>query len=242
MSKNVKKRKKKHGISKRVWGILGISTLILVLSIGVFVYKQNEAEKKEDAAKEELMKNGLAFPYELDDGKLVVDSVFQYTGLNMDCEDQECEDTGAIQITNKSAEHLAYADITLKLASGNEMIFRIEEIPSGKSVMAFDTENKTYDKADKVIDIKVKTSYVADASLKEDQVSLSVENTKITVGNTSSETLENITIKYHCDAGETYVGGKCREALVEALAAGENTVVEASGCYFGEAAVVNIID
>lgn len=221
-----------------LWAILII--VVIVLATLIVMDKRNtEREKAEQ--KKELEEKGVNFPYKLDKDKLEVASVFQYSGMNPDCEDEECEKVGAIQLLNASEDYLESADIVAKLADGSELAFRVEGLPSGKSVLAFEIKNQTYDKENKVIDITAETNYSSEASLKEEELSFSIDSEGIKVDNISQENLANITIKYHCNVDDMYFGGKCYEDLVESLEAGESVKLEASECYLGEAAVVNII-
>lgn len=239
-----KRRKRKNGVPICLWRLLAVSILILLLVIGLIIYKKiNKEEEHADigADRAEEQEEGLEFPYMLENGKLEIGSVFQFTGTNPDCNDEECEEVGAIQLLNASEDYLESADIIVRLADGSELVYRVEGIPSGKSVLAFETKNQIYNEKNKVIDITAKTDYSSEASLKEEELSFSIDDAGITVSNISQESLANITIKYHCNVDEMYFGGKCYEGLVESLAAGENVILDAAECYLGEAAVVNVI-
>lgn len=200
-----------------------------------------EASDTEDSEEEsETEDTGLTFPYTVAEEKLTIDSIFQFSGPNPDCKDEVGQDISSIQLTNQSGKYLETADITVNLADGTEYIFHIEEIPDGKSVLAFDTTNQSYDGSAGVADIEVKAEYSEDASLKDEVLSVSGDEDGLHVKNISGENLKNIAVKYHCNMDDMYYGGRCYEGTVESLAAGESTVLDTSECYMGEAAVVNI--
>lgn len=234
-----RKRKQKRKNLIIFLGLFLIIAAIVLVALIVVNKRNTDAEKAEQ--KKELEENGVSFPYKLDEDKLEIASVFQYSGTNPDCDDEDCEAVGSIQLLNASEDYLESADIIAKLADGSELTFRVEGIPSGKSVLAFEIKNQTYDKENKVIDITAETNYSSEVSLKEEELSFSIDSAGITVSNISQENLANITIKYHCNIDDMYFGGKCYESLVEYLEAGENVMLDASECYLGEAAVVNVI-
>lgn len=229
-------RRKTGKKQKRIMIILAV-VLVLLLIWAAIVYHESSKEKKAEKTKEEQQ---ITFPYELEDGKLILESVFPYTGTNLDCNEEEGEDIGAIQLTNMSDETLETADITVMMSDKSELKFRVEELPSGESVLAFDIENNVLDQSAEVIDITVETSYSSKTSLEEESFSMTIEEDQIQLTNVTQDDLKNISVKYHCRLNDMYFGGKCYESLVETLKAGETTVIDASECYLGEAAVISI--
>lgn len=173
-------------------------------------------------------------------GRLVIESLFQLSSINPDCNDEMGEDVASLQIENASDEYLKSADIQVLLHDGTEFKFHMEDVPAGKKVLAFELENQVYDKKSGVKDITVEAEYSAEASLMEGQVSASVDEAGLKLENTSGEALQNLTVKYHCLFEEMYYGGRSYAKTIESLAPGESTVVDTSECYLGEAAVVSI--
>lgn len=169
-----------------------------------------------------------------------MDSLFQFTGTNPDCNNEECEDTGAIQLKNCSEKYLQYADIKVELSDETKLEFHVEDIPSEQSVLAFEVKNQSYDGQAKIIKITAKTSYMENASRKEDAVSIAGDVSGIHITNISSEELKNMVIKYHCYMDDIFFGGTAYEGFVESLAAGEEIVLETPECYLGEATVTQI--
>ena len=191
------------------------------------------------AAESEKTDGEQIIPYKIDDGKLIVESVFQLSGTNPDCNDEEGENIGSIQLKNSSEEFLEKADIIIKLDDGSQLTFRVEDIPAGKSVLAFDINNQVYDTKNAIEEITADTSY-SEASLLENKVSADTADLQITLENISGDTLENLTVTYHCIFDDAYYGGKSYVKTVESLGAGETTALDASECYLGEAEVVKV--
>lgn len=106
---------------------------------------QTAETNEEETEPSEETDTGLEFPYLLDDDKIQIDSLFQYSGINMDAQNEECEDVASLQLKNNSDQYLEKAEISVELTDGTAFSFEVEDIPAGKSVMAFDTANTAYD-------------------------------------------------------------------------------------------------
>lgn len=186
-------------------------------------------------------KPGIEFPYVVDEDGLQAEAVFQLGGVNPDCQDEMCENAGALQVKNVSDKYLESADIKAVLTDGAEFNFHVEDVPAGETVLAFDTENKEYDGKTNVKTMEAETTYSADASLKEEALNITVEEDGIHVENISGSDIGNLTVKYHCMFDDAYYGGISYEKTVETLGADETVVLDASECYIGEVAVVNVL-
>lgn len=182
------------------------------------------------------------FPISIEDGKISIESVFQYSGINLDCEDEFCENIGAVQVKNTSTDYLESADITVNLSDGSTMNFHVADLPVGDSIIAFEVKNSFYDVTKSVGEISADVVWNDDASLQQENLSFAVNGTNITVKNISGKTLQDLTVKYHCDLEGIYFGGKSYERRIEVLDAGESITLDASECYLGVAAVVNVLD
>ena len=82
---------------------------IIVLVIGlasIFLLNINNEKKK------------MTFPYDLDDGKLTVQSIFQSSIDNPDCHDKYEDDIASLEIVNNSDQLLKEADITVETDDG----------------------------------------------------------------------------------------------------------------------------
>lgn len=181
----------------------------------------------------------IEFPYQLEEG-VMIDALFQYSGMNPDCGDEEGENIGAIQLINDSEQYIESSEITMLMEDGTALVFQIEDVPSGNTVMAFDVNNTAFDEQQLVSEIAAEVSYAENSSLYEEEVTVSIEETGIYLGNQTENAIPNMTVMYHCDMDGVYFGGKSYKKQVELLESGESTVVSAEECYFGEATVVRI--
>ena len=71
---------------------------------------QKEQNANSDDAGEKV--NAVEFPYKLEEGKISIDSVFQFTGFNPDNENMEGENIAALTVVNQSEQHLTFAQFT----------------------------------------------------------------------------------------------------------------------------------
>lgn len=183
---------------------------------------------------------GIEFPYKAEEDKLVIESLFQLSSINPDCNDEIGDNAASVQVENASEEYLESADITVLLHDGTEFKFHLEDVPAGKKVLAFDTENQVYDRKSGVKEITAEAEYSAEETLLGAQVTAGADEAGLKVENISDESLENLTVTYHCLFEEMYYGGRSYSKTVESLAPGESIVIDTPECYLGEAAAVNI--
>lgn len=201
---------------------------------------QTAETNEEETEPSEETDTGLEFPYLLDDDKIQIDSLFQYSGINMDAQNEECEDVASLQLKNNSDQYLEKAEISVELTDGTVFSFEVEDIPAGKSVMAFDTANTAYDGKTGVALIDATTTYSSDAGLKETDVKITSDDNGVQLENISGDVLANLKIKYHCVMDDMYFGGISSETEVAELVAGETTTVDTSESILGDAEVVSI--
>ena len=209
-------------------------------SVAEITKKPETEEEKENQESSEEADDGLEFPYLLDDDQLQVDSLFQYSGVNPDAQNEENEDIASIQLKNNSEQYLESAEISVELTDGTAFSFKVQDIPAGKSVMAFDTSNAAYDGKTGVAFIDADTSYSSEAGLQEETVKITSDEGEIQLENISRELLGNIKVKYHCVLDALYFGGCSIESDIAGLEAGENTVLDTSESILGDAEVVSI--
>ena len=179
------------------------------------------------------------FPVALDSENLELGSVFEYSGMNPDCEDVFAEEIGAIQLKNVSGKYMKSASVKVTLSNGDELNYLVQELPADMEIMAFDTSNMVYNDSYRVEDIQVSAEYgePADPAM----VSWSVNGSDITVENLSGQEVKNVVIYYHCMIDDLGYGGKAYEMSIEALQPGESITVTDSYCFVGDVNVVNVI-
>ena len=100
---------------------------------------EDAAQSSEQAAEEQV--EAKEFPVELEDGKLLVDSLFQFTGFNPDYGNEPGDNIAALLVTNQSLEHLTSATLTVTLPDGTATSFHMTDILPGASVMVFSAEH-----------------------------------------------------------------------------------------------------
>lgn len=241
MSRNNIRKKRKHGKSrkKNTWIIICMLIVLIVL-LGV-LWKVSGFKKEKDTSeeKEETVKT-IDFPYELEDGKIEISSLFQYSGINPDCNDESGEDIAALEIVNKSNEYLSDVKITVTLEDGSAIDFVAKDVPSGQKVWAYAVDNASYDLSVACMDVSCKAQFDDMVPLMEDKITVEVQDTTVTLTNISEEELTNLSVNCHCLFEEAYFGGVTYSYPVEKISAGESIALQVEECYMGEAAVVRI--
>ena len=138
---------------RKLWIVL-ILAIVVILGVVIAVNQSSskqessteKSEENEEASKvTDAADEGLAFPYLLEEEQIQVDSLFQYSGINPDAENAECEDVAAIQMKNNSEQYLESAEVSVELSDGTAYSFVVQDIPAGKSVIAFESGNTSYD-------------------------------------------------------------------------------------------------
>lgn len=180
------------------------------------------------------------FPVFCADGRLEIQSLLQYGGINPDCDNQEGNDVAAIMVCNVSGEYLKEAQISLKLTDGITVNFMVTELPAGAEAIAFSRENQTIKVNAEYAEITCEAQFGADGALTQEQMKVSVEGTLITLTNTSAEDWSEIVVYCRSPLGEEYFGGMAYEYTIEQLPAGESATIDAWDCILGEAEVMRI--
>lgn len=253
MAKYLRKKKKKP-----IGGVLILVVMILLLAVvAVFVMPQllyrlsGEGEAAEFETEAQLSTNipeetteepvpTVAFPLLVDDGNLEINSLFQFTGINPDCGNQEGTDIASIVLKNVSGMYLAEANISLTLLDGTQLNFKVTELPAGESAMAFSTENLSIPADAVCLSAGCETSYDPTAVTDSDQVTASADGIRITLTNVSGQAISQIVVYCRDLLGDDYFGGTTYSYTVTDLPAGESTTVEATDCVLGMAEVVRI--
>lgn len=245
---NTRKRK------PRKW--IGVICLLILVGIAVFfimpqVLYRMHAEP--ESAEVEQIQNGetgesngmeyelpdaVAFPVKLADGKVEIESLFSFNGINPDSNKQEAVDTAAILLRNTADTHLRDAKVTATLADGRKLVFQATDIPAGKAAMAFSVDNEKLLSTDACVDIVAEAS--CEAVTGADSVEVFADGMTITLKNTSAEDLEQITVSYRDVFDDKYFGGMVYTHTIEKLAAGETVTITAEESLLGVIEVVRV--
>lgn len=231
----LKGRKKKIILAAVVIGVIAVVAV-------AYIFWNNISGKRDadtNSAENVQQDSGLAFPYELADGKLKVNSLFQYSGLNPDCNNEEGEDIAALEIENQSDEFCESAEIHVVMQDDTELSFKATNIPAGKKIWVFEKDNQSVEQDSKCKKMEDDSRFGKE-SLMEDQISVSVDDTEITVGNLTGEEITDVTVGCHCLFEDTYFGGVTYSYPAGAIPADSIITVDASDCYMGTAEVVCI--
>ncbi len=180
----------------------------------------------------------IQFPVMAEDGKIEITSVFQFDGINPDCDNKDGENTAAITLKNLSDSYLDTATVNVFLADGTEHSFVIHDIPPEKSVMAFSIENLHLPADYVCVDIHTVCSF--DDTNKDDRIDISVNATSITLTNITDEDLINVVVYCHDVFDDKYFGGITYKYTVDKIPAGESTTINASDSLIGVIDVVQI--
>lgn len=231
-------RKKKALLKIRI--ILIAIVAILIIAIITAALAHTKKAEEPNSVQSESIENessGFSFPYNLAEGRLRVDSLFQYSGLNPDCNNEEGEDIAALEIVNQSDEFCKSAEIEIAMQDGTELVFKAEDIPAGKKIWVFESSNQSIGQDDACKEIKDNSEF-GEVSLMEDQVTASVEDTTITIENLTGEEITDLTVGCHCLFEDTYFGGVTYSYPTGTIPAGGQATVDAADCYMGTAEVV----
>ena len=234
--KQNKKRTRKGASAKKERLMIVAAILLFAVAIAIIYYLQSDKVDSKQS-EEEQQAEGLAFPYELAEGKLQAASLFQYSGLNPDCNNEEGEDIAALEIVNQSDEFCRSAEIQVVMQDGTELAFKAENIPAGKKIWVFESNNQSIGQNDACKEIQ-DTSEFGEASFVKDQVTASVEDTTITIENLTGEEITDLTVRCHCLFEDTYFGGVTYSYPTGRIPAGGQVTVDAADCYMGSAEVV----
>lgn len=183
---------------------------------------------------------GIEYPYQLDEGNLIINSLFQSSIENPDCNNEYADDIASLEIENQSGRFIESTDITLTLNDDSQLHMKIQEIPADQKVWVFECENTSLSSDMVCVSIDCDISYLDEDPLLSDRVTVSTEETSVTLVNQSGESLSGLTVNCHCLFDSVYYGGQVSSYSVDELAAGSSTVIEAEDCYLGTADVVRI--
>ncbi|MEF2806409.1 MAG: hypothetical protein U0N27_07225 [Massilistercora timonensis] len=231
-------RKRKKALSK-IWIISVVVAVILIAVIAIAAAYIRKMEKSGSGEPDSVGETGerITFPYELADGKLKAASLFQYSGLNPDCNNEEGEDIAALEIVNQSNEFCKSAEIHVRMEDGTELVFRAEDIPAGRKIWVFESGNQSVGQDDVCEEIRDNSEF-EEVALMENQIMASVEDTTITIENLTGEEITDLMVGCHCLFEDTYFGGVTYSYPTGTIPAGGQAVVDAADCYMGTAEVV----
>lgn len=195
-------------------------------------------ENSQTSSSESVSDVGLEFPYEADEGRLVIESLFSSDVTNPDSDNASAEGIASLAFRNVSGDFLRSAVFYVTMTDGTERTFKAEAVPDGAVDWAFEIENQTMDLQQAVEDVSFDTVYGAYENSVMDLVSLVITDTQIQLTNNSDQVLTNLKVYCHNDLGEAYYGGTVYTYTVESVSPGETVTIDAAECYLG----VSVVD
>lgn len=241
MSKGEKRKSPARG--GRIALIAGIVVVLVVVALFVMprlLYSLRGGEAQGTETSDGQTGGGVTLPLGLEDGKLLLENVLQFDGINPDCNNESGSNIAAISLTNQSDTYLRQAEISVTTADGTVLHFAAADVPAGKSIMAFATDNTSLQTGAVVADVTCQAEFDPDASLNTGLVETTVDGTRITVKNMADTALENLVVYCHCTLGDQYFGGIAYSYMINTLAVGETAELDAADCILGLAEVVRI--
>lgn len=198
--------------------------------------QENQAAAEAEAESQKVQ--GIVFPYELEEGRLLIKSLFPAEIMNPDCENKTGEETATLELVNQSEEFLASAQITVEMPDGTKIPFAVTNLPPGKTVWAFAADNAAIVQGAVCSKIQSKAVFEKTGNRMEEQVSMEVQGTSITLTNRTGEELTGLSVGCHCVFDAVYFGGVTYFYQAGTIPAGGSVTVEAEDCYLGDAEVV----
>lgn len=241
MSKGEKRKSPARG--GRIALIAGIVVVLVVVALFVMprlLYSLRGGEAQGTETSDGQTGGGVTLPLGLEDGKLLLENVLQFDGINPDCNNESGSNIAAISLTNQSDTYLRQAEISVTTVDGTVLHFVAADVPAGKSIMAFATDNTSLQTGAVVADVTCQAEFDPDASLNTGLVETTVDGTRITVKNMADTALENLVVYCHCTLGDQYFGGVTYSYMINTLAVGETAELDAADCILGLAEVVRI--
>ena len=182
----------------------------------------------------------LSMPCELLPNGVTLESVFRYSGLNPDCDDENGDEIGGIILKNQSDQQINTLDLEVQTSENEILHFHVENLPVGETAWAFERDNKRFPSDDYVTNAVAYADFVEGPAILEG-VTWESDYTEVTLTNNSGKDLTNLTVVCRCQLEDASFGGIAYEYTLDSLANGESAVISADDCYLGDAAVVRIV-
>ena len=203
-------------------------------SIGETKQTETTAETRQDDESEEIS----VFPIQLEDGKLLVESLFPFEGINPDCGNLEGSAIAAIMIRNVSDQYINSATLLIHLEDGTQIAFSISDLPAGGEMLAFSADNS--DLPDNFACVRVESEAEFSEICSTEGIGVAVDGISVTVTNETAKEMTQIDIYCHGVFGTSYYGGATYRYTIEKLNPGESASVTVTECILGVVDVVRV--
>ena len=222
-----------------VVAVAAVVIAFIAIAAAVYTSDSGKSGNGQDTPEEEQQAEGLAFPYKLGDGKISIDSIIQFSGPNVDADNQESENIAGIEVENISEQYIEEAAVRLTMADDTEYRFLIQDLPVGGKTVAFELDSQEYDGATACKEAACEVQN-QDITMAEDRVSVRTDGSKVIITNISEQQIDSAEVIYRCTTGDSYIGGLSYEIPVSGLAGGESFEYEDSKCLLGTPEAVGV--
>ncbi|MEO2239526.1 hypothetical protein ABE547_09970 [Dorea sp. YH-dor226] len=220
--------------------IIQIFLMVAVLLMVTACSGKKDTKTTDAEETKENKKIEISFPYALDEERLLVNSLFQSSIENPDCDNEYADDIASLEIVNQSGKYLESAEITVHMSDDTELHMSVADVPSEQKVWVFDNQNQVLSSDATCISIECDAKYLDEVPLMKDQVVVEVNETTVTLLNQSEETLSGLTVECHCIIDGVYYGGLTYSYPAEDIMPNGSVVIEAEDCFLGTADVVRL--
>lgn len=180
----------------------------------------------------------MTFPLTLSDG-LTINSVFTSDVMNPDTDYTMVDSLASIELTNTTDRYVDRTEVTVRLSDGTQLRFFVQDLPAGKKVLAFETENKTLPADVTCRSITSQTTFLETDPMQ--GISVACTDLEAVVTNLTDQTLTELSVNFHCALDDVYYGGRSYSHTVAGLAPGESVSVTVDECFLGTAEAVRVI-
>ncbi len=152
-----------------------------------------------------------------------IKSIGKYSGEFVeDGSDKKVSNILSIVVTNTSNKALQYGEIKLKVNENKTAIFKLTNVPSGKSVLAIETNCMKYNSSDNYKYEDATYAHIDSMQMNSNKVKISTADSNITIKNTSDKDLGTVYVYYkNLDKSGAYLGGITYRVKFEDVKKGE---------------------
>lgn len=177
---------------------------------------------------------------QLEGGLLTVRNLFQFSGMNPDADNEFGDDIAGVELTNNSEHHMTFAEVTAILEDGTILTFQAEDVPAGRTVMAFSMDHTSVKDVRNCEEVYGYAEFENGDLLLSEQVHCSANGAAITVKNLTGEELTDLEVICHGLLDSSFFGGSTYRYNVSTLPAGASTVIYVEECILGMVEVVRV--
>ena len=168
--------------------------------------------------------------YAIPDTGLVIESVGQYTGPNIeDGQDTPTGNAASVVLRNDSDRVLQYAMLTLQ-AGEAQVSFKITTLPPGARVQAIALDGQAYQPEATYSYLSCETAYSDSISKMDTLFRTEGESGSLTLTNLSDESYQHVSVYYKYIQDDIYLGGITYRCTFENVAPGAS-LQQAAGHY-----------